>query len=323
MIQAISARIANHWFQPMPAQRLAAVRIAVGLYCLSYLVPRSGMFERIFRTSTELFAPVGLARFLDAPLSPPLMDGLYWATVVLAVLFTVGAKARVVGPLFGLSLLALLSYRNSWSMILHMHNGLVVHALILGGTASSDAWSFDAWRKRQDGSSPPPAPSWRYGWPIMLVAATATVAYLLSGIAKVAGPEGWAWASGAALQSQVAVNAIRYDVLTTTGSTALFRALVDQTWLFWTLGVGTFVLELGAPLALTHRTVGKLWAVATLGLHWGIFFMMGIKFRYQMSGAAFIAFFDGEKIPGLFSRKWRTNPTLEPASTGAAVPPHP
>ena len=302
MIRQLFDRLGRWWFQPMPAKRLAAVRIAVGLYCLFYLGLRSSMFERIFRTSADLFAPVGLARVLDAPLPAPVMDGVYWVTLLLAVLFTVGAKARVVGPLFGLSLLALLSYRNSWSMILHMHNGLVVHALILGWAASSDAWSFDAWRESRNGAAGPPADSWRYGLPVMLVAATATISYFLSGVAKLAGPEGLAWASGEALRAQVSVNAIRYDILTPIGSAPLFVLLIEQTWLFWLMGLGTFVLELGAPLALAHRKVGKLWALATFGLHWGIFFIMGIKFRYQMSGAAFVAFFDGEKVTDILRR---------------------
>ena len=43
-----------------------------------------------------------------------------------------------------------------------------------------------------------------------------------------------------------------------------------------------------------------IWALVTWSMHWGIFFIMGIRFRYQMSGLIFLSFFDTEKaIPYL------------------------
>ena len=280
----------------MPSERLAAVRIAVGLYSLYYLLPRWTMFYDIARTSPTLFAPVGVARLVGMPLPPELMDALYFVTVFAAFFVTLGLRMRISGPIFAISLLTLLSFRNSWSMILHMHNGLVVHAMIIAATRSSDAWSIDSWKSSAPASS-------AYGWPVRLVAATTTVSYFLSGVAKVMGPQGVGWASGEALSSQIAVNAIRYDVLTEVGAAPLFQLLLEHTWIFWILGVSTLVLELGAPLAFTHRRLGQLWAVATFGLHWGIFFTMGIKFRYQMSGAAFVAFVDSEAISRWMARR--------------------
>jgi hypothetical protein len=55
-------------------------------------------------------------------------------------------------------------------------------------------------------------------------------------------------------------------------------------------------IELGAPLALAHRGLGQVWALAAFGMHWGIYFLMGIKFRYQQSGLIFAPFFDLELI---------------------------
>ena len=316
-LKSLFARLSAFWHNPMPPERLAVVRIAVGLYSLYYLLPRWKMFYGIARTSPELFDPVGIARLLESPLPPILLDGLYLLTVAAALAVTIGLTIRISGPLFALSLLALLCYRNSWSMILHMHNGLVVHALIIGFTPSADVWSFDSWRKQRSTSArrrAAIAPSWRYGWPIQLVTATALVSYLLSGVAKAVGPQGLEWATGATLRAQIAVNAIRYDVLTEVGSTPLFHGLFAHEWIFWLMGIGTFVLELGAPVALLHRGVGRLWAIAALGLHWGIFFTMGIKFRYQMSGAAFVAFFDWEYLSRTRrSPQDRVKCTAEPA----------
>ncbi len=290
----VFGRIASWWLTPMPATRLGGVRIACGTYALCYLLPRCNMFHELWRTDADLFDPVGMARLLPGVLPPGIMDTVYWLTVLTGVFFTLGFKHRIAGPLFGLLLFTLLSYRNSWSMILHMHNALVIHAMILGISRSADGWSVDAALYRRRGGVPPGS-SWRYGWPIMLVGAVTIIAYFLSGVAKLACPEGLDWAAGEALRSQIAVNAIRYDILE--GESApLFQTIYQHKALFWGMGIGTFVLELGVPLALLNRRLGVIWAIMVFGMHWGIFFVMGIKFRYQMSGLTYASFFDLEKM---------------------------
>ncbi|NJM08483.1 hypothetical protein HC891_23340 [Candidatus Gracilibacteria bacterium] len=54
------------------------------------------------------------------------------ATLLANLAFMLGIGHRVSGPVFAGLLLWLLSYRNSWSMIYHNDNVLVLHALILG-----------------------------------------------------------------------------------------------------------------------------------------------------------------------------------------------
>ncbi len=267
------------------AERLALVRCVTGAYVLIYLLPRQRMFASIFEGDPALFDPVGLAHLLNGPLPPDVMNGVYLLTVALAVAFMVGLWFRVTGPALAICLLALLSYRNSWSMILHMHNTLVVHVALLGLAPAADAWSLDS----QRGSSYPrrDATAWTALRWIVIVT---LVPYFLSGLAKVLGPDGWAWASGSSLRDQVAVNAIRYHVLMDGAGTSLFGRLAEHTWLFTGMGILTFILELGAPLALLHRRAGLAWCVLTFGMHWGIFFVMGIVFRHQMWGVAFLPF---------------------------------
>lgn len=312
--------LSGWWLTNMPAERLAGVRIVCGLYAIWYLLPRWDMFYDLWRTDSELFAPVGVARLLPGIIpSAGMLDTVYWVTVAAAILFTLGVKHRLTGPAFGLLILTLLSYRNSWSMIFHMHNGLVVHALILGLTKSADVWSFDALFNKRRRDPTQSKVSWQYGWPIMLIGAATISCYFLSGVAKVAGPEGFAWASGESLRAQVAVNAIRYDILL--GSSAsLFGTLYEQTWLFWAMGIGTLILELGAPLALANRRLGVAWVILILGLHWGVFFIMGIKFRYQMSGIAFASFFNLEKINPLLRSAKRWAGSFKTSSPSLAEP---
>ena len=171
---------------------------------------------------------------------------------------------------------------------------LVVHALVLGFTRSADAFSVDALLRSRQGVLPP-EPAATYGWPIKLLCAVTAAGYFLSGFAKLAGPQGLGWAHGVAMREQVAVDALRKELLEG-GAPRLAYTLYDQVWLFTLMGIGTYVLELGAPLFLFGRRSRRLWAVCTWGMHWGIFMIMGIKFRYQLAFIVFLPFFNVEWI---------------------------
>jgi hypothetical protein len=208
--------------------------------------------------------------------------------------FILGWRHRYTAPVFALLFLWVLSYRNSWSMIYHSANLVVLHVLILGLTPAADALSLDAWRRRRAGAQNP-VESWRYGWPIKLICAVTVATYLLSGVAKVAGPLGWSWATADALRSQVAADSLRKEVLGDSGS-PLFYTLYDREWVFGVLAVGSLAMELGAPLVLLNRRLGHVWAVTAFLMHWGIFAVMGITFAYQLSGVCFVSFFPVERL---------------------------
>lgn len=274
------------WFAPAPPSRLAVLRLTLGLFSLHYLWRRRRMFERVVATDPGLFKPVGVVSPLRRPLAPSDVRATVFATLLANVAFVLGLRHRVSGPLFGGLLLWLLSYRNSWSMVYHSDNPLVLHAIVLGLTPAADALSLDAMRRSPAGVSP----HWRYGWPIRLINAATALIYLLAGVAKLAGPMGWRWASGDALRSHIAVDGLRKELL---GAIApgLPRRLNRFRPLFHVMAASSLVLELGAPLALLHPRLGQLWAVAAWLMHWGIYAMMGISFRYQMSGLLFVPFF--------------------------------
>jgi hypothetical protein len=46
---------------------------------------------------------------------------------------------------------------------------------------------------------------------------------------------------------------------------------------------------------MINRSIGRLWAVATFGMHVGIWIVMGITFEYCLSGVIFAFLFDFEK----------------------------
>lgn len=281
------------------------LRILTGAWALQYLGRRRRMFGRVARTDPGLFRPVGPPRTLSRPLSPRSFRLLYATTLAASVAFLGGFRHRWSGPLFGGSLLCLLAYRNSWSMIYHTDNVLVMHALTLGVAPAADAWSLDARAsprpRRADGRGRPEA-SWRYGWPIQLMNAVTALTYFLAGVAKLKGPLGLRWATGEALRSQVAVDGLRKELL---GSSAapLGVRLYERVGIYRVLAGGSLALELGAPLMLANRRLAQIWAMNAFLMHWGVYFVMGIRFRYQLAGFLFASFFELERAIGSIARR--------------------
>ena len=278
----------------MPATRLAMLRLATGGFALWYLLTRWDMMIRLAGNEVGLFAPVGLAQLLPGPLPQEGFVALLALTVLFNVLYLLGWRFRYTGPAFALLLLATLSYRNSWSMIYHNRNALVLQVLIIGLVAAGDALSVDAWQRARRGQLAP-KPAERYGWPIRLLCLGTMLTYLVSGVAKVMGDLAWQWVAGEAMRSQIAVDALRKVLLGETAS-PLFEWLYPFTWLFMGMGILTMILELGAPLFLVDRRLSVAWALLTWMMHWGIFFLMGIRFRYQMTGIIFLPFFQVERL---------------------------
>lgn len=294
-MKRILQTIENHWFSPVVPERLAILRIATGCFSLWYLIARFDMLQRLGRSEASLYEPVGLAKLLSTPMSPDLFNMLLWLTIGLNIAYIIGWKFRWTGPAFAVTLLFFMCYRNSWSMIYHNYNALIIHVFIIGFVAAADAISIDAWVSKGSHWRAKMGANWRYGWAIKLISAGTIATYVLSGLAKIFGDLAWAWVSGSAMRSQVAVDALRKEML---GGTAnpLFEWLYPHTEIFLVMGIGTMILELAAPLALFHKKIGVIWALLACSMHWGIYFIMGIDFPYHMSGFVFLSFFAVEKI---------------------------
>jgi hypothetical protein len=291
--------LSRWWFAPMPATRLAAVRIIVGLFAVWYCGRRIDLYHDVARTDPALFAPIGITSWMGAPMPPEWFDWIVICMMGLITAFLFGWKYRWTAPALAIVSLWVITYRNSWSMIYHSENAMWLQILVLSLAPAADRWSLDAWlRRSRDGvhrlSSDSPGESGAYGWPLRLMAMGTAVTYFLAGVAKVAGESGWSWAMGESLRRQIAVDGLRKELF---GSHApeLAYLLYDHLWLFTLLGVGTLVLELGAPLWVIHRAIGKLWAVQTWAMHVGIWLIMGIRFEYCLTGVIFACLFDVEK----------------------------
>ena len=298
------SKLDDFWFEEAPASRPALLRILIGAYTLYYLGRRYRMFLQVARTDPALFKPVGAVSYLEKPVPVHVFRGVLLATLAANVAFIFGVRHRYTGPLFAGLLLWVLSYRNSWSMIYHNDNALVLHAAILGLSRSADAISVDTLVRSISSSEAKrldPAGDWRYGWPIRLMNTATALTYFLAGVAKVKGPLGWGWAGGETLRSQIGVDGLRKELLGE-GAAPLAFVLYEKTGLFRLLAAGSLVLELGAPLALLNKRLSQLWAINTYLMHWGIYFTMKITFRYQLAGLIFSPFFDLDRIVKRFVR---------------------
>jgi predicted DCC family thiol-disulfide oxidoreductase YuxK len=319
-MRTLAQKLHNYWFQPLSPDRLAILRIATGGFSLWYLLSRYSMLLKLSASDLAMFEPVGLVSWMSNPMSPDLFHVLLLSALLLNIAYILGWKYRWTGPLFALTLLFLLSYRNSWTMIYHNRIALVLHVLVIGMVQAADTLSWDAWQKAKFKVAEVKQ-SWRYGWPVKLICTATVLTYFLSGIAKISGELGWDWITGEAMRSQVAIDAIRKVLLG--GSTEpLFEWLYPHNEIFLLMGIGTMIIELGAPFALAGKRIGIAWVLLTWLLHWGIFFIMGIRFRYQMSGVIFLSFFDLEKPYHWIKKQFRghtENKKTKPQSASSIV----
>ncbi len=290
-MRRILAAVDAWWRADAPPQRLAALRMLVGGFATIYVAARLVHLISFIDFPTHNFAPVGVVSLLSHPLPAPLVIAGVVLTLVLAPAFTLGWRFRVTGPAFAFALLWVLSYRNSWGMVFHTENLLVIHALVLGLTRSADAWSLDARHARLPITPPPHA----HGWPVRLLALVTVATYVLAGVAKLR-LSGLAWIDSDLLRNYIAYDNLRKLELGDAYS-PIGAALVRHGWLFPPLAATSLALELLAPIALLGPRLARAWALGAWGFHVGVLAVMAIFFPYPLSGLGFAPLFQVERLP--------------------------
>jgi hypothetical protein len=293
----LATRLSEYWFAPIPAVRLACLRIAVGLFGLLYFGLRSKHFLEVRGYSVNAFRPVGPVAFLESPLPAAWVFALHGITLLSALFFTVGFKYRWSGPVYALGSLWIASYRNSFGMIFHTDNLVVLHAVVLALSPAADSLSLDAL-----GRGPKPNDDAETsGWPLRLMCLLAVITYFLAGVAKLR-LAGFSWAMGDVLREHIAYDAVRKIELGSIHS-PLGAWLVTLPWVFPPLATVTLAFELGAPLALFHRKIAVVWCWTAFGFHLGVLLLMAIVFAYPLCGVAFFPFLDVERFMGPPARR--------------------
>ena len=280
-------RISDWWFAPAPAERLAAVRILIGTFALVWVAGRLLESYAVAKLPANHFKPIGVVRVLDTPLSPTLALVLGIATSVLLLAFVLGLWFRALAPIAALGMLWVITYRNSWGMVFHTENVLVLHMIALSLAPCADAWSLDARR----GPLAPPATG--YGWVLKLLIAITAVTYVLAGIAKLR-IAGVAWLDGEQLRNHIAVDNLRKALLGDSIA-PLATPFLDHPSGFTVFSLMTIVLEFGAPVALLGGRIARLWALAVWGFHVGVVLLMNIWFPYPLLGLAYLPILRAER----------------------------
>lgn len=273
----------------LPAERLAAVRILTGLFATIYLAARAPALMGVAHHQASDFSAVGPVHLLSQPAPAWLVYSSVVVACALAIPFLIGWRFRQTGPAFAAALLWVLSYRNSFGMVFHTENLLVMHVVILALSDSAAAFSLDA---RRVGSTPAAAP--RFGFALQCMGLVTALAYVLAGIAKLR-VSGMDWATGDILRNHIAHDNLRKLLLGDSYS-RLGAWAARHSWMFPPFAVLTLVIELGAPVVLLRGRLAKGWALLAWSFHAGVLALMWILFPYQLFFIAFASFFEPEKL---------------------------
>ncbi len=285
-------RLGERWMAPMPKERLATLRVAVGLFAWCYVTLRLFHFGDF--TRLQDFRPVGVVGLLlEAPLPPSTTWGLAIATSLTGLAFALGWRFVVTGPAFAALLLWVTSYASSWGMIFHTENLLVLHVIVLCVCPAADAWSLDA-RGRPTTPDEGEDVDERYGWPVRLMCLLTVITYAIAGYTKLR-VSGLQWATSDLLRNYVAYDALRKAELGSVHS-PLGAWLASVPWVWQPIAFISLAIELGAPLALLGRRAAVVWVIAAWLFHVGVAALMAIVFVYPITGIAFAGFFPVERL---------------------------
>lgn len=283
----------------VPADRLAAFRIVLGVFVTGYLLIRSLVFLELGDRSPVRFEPVGIFRFIGHPLSGDVNLAVLAATIATGIVFIVGYRYRFTGPAFAVGVLLLTSFRSSWGQLLHFENLMTLHLLIIAFAPAADAWSFDARLLQDRKERPSHAVNSRYGWPLQLCAITTVVTYVIAGIAKLR-YGGLQWMTGETLRNHIAYSATRLELLGETPA-PLAQLAVAHPWILRPLAPISVAVELLAPIALLGRSWRNAWIGTAWLMHLGILATMLVGFHSPLFLVAFAPMFHLEQI----GERWR------------------
>ena len=300
------------WFPSVPRERLATLRILVGLFAFVYASARVTHFADYSRFQPEQFRPIGIVTLANGPLPGWLCWTLAVGLCLSSLAFLLGWCFRISGPVCASLLLWVLTYRSSWGMVFHTENLLALHVIVLAVAPCADALALDARaldaraldaraldaRALDARALAEPAidaqPSPRYGWPVKLMCAVTASTYCIAGVTKLRAT-GLDWVTSDLLHNYVAYDAIRKIELGSVHS-PLAAALAGHPAAFYLFALLSLVTELIAPLALFGRRIARAWVAAAVLFHAGVLAVMAILFPYPLFGIGFASFFAVEKL---------------------------
>ena len=251
---------------------LAVLRIAYGLWVLVFPVD----YLWVAGVPDSFFAPrLGPAALLETPPDLPVLIGLQAVQAVLAILLVVGYRTVATSLLLSAVMVVGSSIVYSFGKVDHfILFELVPVAMAFAGWGA--ARSVDARRGRAR------APS---GFPVLCWGVVVGFALLSAALPKVVA----GWLDPQRLGTRGYVARLVADPLTIGPFGGSVFAL-DSPLLWKALDLATVVVEAGVLVALLYPPLLRLWVLALVGFHVGVYLVMGIDFsRYAFVYVPFLA----------------------------------
>ena len=285
------------WFAPVPERRIEIVRTVTFGYAVVWLILRARYVWDVSGLPARRFEPVGILDPLGSPPAGAVVMSLWALTLAGAAAAAAGKAPRLSATVGSIGMLVIATLTSSFGQVFHTEHLLVLHLLILAASSLVD---------------PAPAGGERSGWPLNLMMAVVVVAYVVAGVAKLRFG-GTDWLTGDLLRNWVAVDNLRKLLLDDLHSPA-GGWLAGTAWVWGPVAVVTLLVELGAPVALLPGRLRLAWVAAAWAFHVGVVVLMAITFPYQLSGVAYLAFLDVERIENRLRRRFSRPPLGRPAN---------
>ena len=298
------------WTTPVRAERLAALRIAIGAAIVfdvlcSYWPQRAALFGAGSLGSAEVFAGRFRAPFWNWSLfhgveQPAVFSVALIVWGVAALCLTLGVRSRaaaVVVWAIGLSLLNVNYYAHNAGDRLRQ-----VALLYLMLSPCGAVWSLDALfaRQRQRSLAGNAGPTFVRPWPLRLLFIHLAVMYCVSGLAKL---EGHTWQSGAAIELTMT------NVAWTRWS---YAALPTPAWLMAAATWLTLIWEIGFPIWIAWRPTRRWAWLLGVGFHLGTGILLKLGMFPIYALCCYVPLLPWERL----ADRWRVN---RPSMTRSAA----
>jgi hypothetical protein len=284
----------RYWFSSAPLLDLAVVRIiAVGTQLVLMLFdPRYSVGEltRIAAIPDAYYHPLPLLQLIllpsgGGPLSLHSLQLIHVASLAVGFLALVGYRTNLSLALFATGCIIVQLWLCSHGDIHHPEAVMMVALTVLalgpvGGALSIDSWIARHWR------GAPEIPllereSEAARWPILVIQWFFALMYISAVYAKLTLGQGH-WPNGFTLQYYLAVDGMRWD-------RPIGVWLSHFHWLVWASQWGVLLFQGSFFLSLLIPRLKWLYVPAGMGLHVGIYVLLGAPFfQWAMLYAVFV-----------------------------------
>jgi hypothetical protein len=305
---------APRWVPKVTPVALGAVRVLVcsillGLTLAEHL-PSTALLPREMIHEPGVLGilyalPTGFERLVA---SPAAMAGLQTLTALLLLLGALGVRTRRVLPLAVVAYLVLGAIPRQYSSFYHQGLASLYLLTLLSFAPSGDGLSLDRLARKARGLPVPAAARRRleYGWPLWGCWALLALFYFQSGASKLR-RSGLAWLEPDSLRTIVVQDSLQPMSFEFTFG---LRLLSEPDWLVTLLALGAVAVELLFPLVLVSKLTRRVWPLAAVGLHVGIFLLQRILFVDLI--ALQLIFWSGRVWRAMRARRRGTRPRGAP-----------